>query len=249
MGPGVDPHLYKASQGDLKALSSADIIVYNGLHLEGKMIEILEKLHKSKIVIAASDGISSKELIQSSYFQDNYDPHIWFDVELWDKAIYYITKELIVSGLIDSSYLHNNYIKYKSQLDSLDSATLVQITSINEKQRVLITAHDAFSYFGRAYNIEVKGLQGISTLSEYGLKDISEMVNYINKNKIKAVFVESSVSDRSLNAVIEGCKSNGHQIKIGGTLYSDAMGAKNTAEGNYIGMVNHNVKTIVNALK
>ncbi len=249
MGPGVDPHLYKATQGDLKALTAADIIVYNGLHLEGKMGEIFEKLKKTKIVIAAGEGIPATDLIQSSEFQGNYDPHLWFDVSLWSKAISYITKELNKSSLFDSTSLNNNLNHYKIQLDSLNKATYKQIASIDEQQRVLITAHDAFSYFGRAYDIEVKGLQGISTLSEYGLKDISEMVNYINTNKIKAVFVESSVSDRSLNAVLEGCKSSGHLIKIGGTLYSDAMGAEGSPEGNYIGMVDYNVKTIVDALK
>lgn len=249
MGPGVDPHLYKATQGDLKLLSKADVIIYNGLHLEGKMGEIFEKLENRKEILVAADGIPKNELIKSADFQGAYDPHLWFDVALWEKVCTHLGNELSKLDTVSAEIVLSQTKIYSDSLKSLDQWVLKEIQSIDDNQRVLITAHDAFGYFGRAYDIEVKGLQGISTLSEYGLKDVSELVDFIVDRKIKAVFVESSVSDRSLKAVVEGCNSNGHQVKIGGTLYSDAMGLANSPEGKYIGMVRYNIKTIVEALK
>ena len=248
MGPGVDPHLYKATQGDLKHLSNADFIVYNGLHLEGKMSEIFEKLENRKNIIVASDAIQASQLINNTDFQGAQDPHLWFDVALWSNVVEHIGKSLSSSIDSNKAFLLENTHNYISQLLELDGEVMNILSTIDSSKRVLITAHDAFGYFGRAYNIEVKGLQGISTVSEYGLKDVSDLVAYIHEHKIAAVFVESSVSEKSLQAVVEGCKELGHHVEIGGTLFSDAMGKEGTPEGTYLGMVRHNVTTIAKGL-
>lgn len=249
MGAGVDPHLYKATQGDLMELNSADVIIYNGLHLEGKMTEIFEKLSNRKNIIAATAGVNQSKLINNSDFKGAYDPHLWFDVELWIEVIDHIAKQLSTIEELDKEKINQNKEACISQLISLNKQVKSKISAIDKSQRVLITAHDAFAYFGRAYEIEVRGLQGISTLSEYGLKDVSELVDFIVERKIKAVFVESSVSDRSLKAVVQGCRSKGHDVVIGGTLYSDALGEKGSNAETYIEMVKHNVNTIVENLR
>lgn len=249
MGPGVDPHLYKATQGDLKKLTSADLVLYNGLLLEGKMGEILEKLGRIKPVIAVGAAIDTTRLLGSPLFHNAYDPHIWFDVSLWKQVVNKINKSLQEFDPVHADYYDRNSEKYLKRLDSLHLKVKTQIARIPPDQRVLITAHDAFEYFGRAYNIEVRGLQGLSTLTEFGLKDITDLVKYIIERQIKAVFIETSISERSIRAVVEGCKQRGHNVRIGGSLYSDAMGGKNTPEGTYIGMVNANVQTITRALK
>jgi len=249
MGPGVDPHLYKVAQSDIKKLLNADVIFYNGLHLEGKMGEVLDQMSERKPVIAIYNGLTEKQLRATSEFQGNYDPHIWFSVQLWTDVVKYIGKNLAEIDEDHASFYQANTAKHVEELTSLHSWTAEQIKTIPKEQRVLITAHDAFGYFGREYGMKVKGLQGLSTAAEYGLKDVTNLVDFISENKIKAVFVESSVSDRSIKAVMEGCKAKGHHVRIGGTLYSDAMGAENKPEGTYIGMVKHNVTTIVEALK
>lgn len=249
MGSGVDPHLYKATQGDLNKLTSADVIIYNGLHLEGKMGEVLEKLSRQKTVIAAAESIPETELRKSPQFQDSYDPHVWFDVQLWQQVVKHLSQELQQKDPKNAELYQQKTNSYLQELDKLHATTLTAIASIPDQQRILITAHDAFGYFGDAYNIQVRGLQGISTVSEFGLQDVSSLVNFIVNNKIKAVFVESSVSPKAIEAVVEGSRQKGHDVKIGGTLYSDALGADNTVEGTYIGMVNYNVKNIVTALK
>jgi manganese/zinc/iron transport system substrate-binding protein len=249
MGPGVDPHLYKATQGDLKKLTQADIIFYNGLHLEGKLGEVLEKLSRTKPVIAVSSGIPHNLLRAVPGFQGTHDPHIWFDVILWKEAV-----KQIHSFMTKYDSVHKNQYDmatdiYLTRLDSLHKAVQASMLTIPEAQRVLITAHDAFGYFGDAYAIEVRGLQGISTVAEFGLRDVTDLVDFILERKIKAIFVETSVSEKSINAVVQGCNNRGWKVKIGGSLYSDALGEEGTAEGTYIGMVNANVKTIVEALK
>lgn len=249
MGPGVDPHLYKATQGDLKKLQNADLIFYNGLHLEGKMGEVFEKLGRIKSVIAVTENVPDSLFRASELYPGTYDPHIWFDVSLWKEAVKNVHKQLVKSDVSNKDFYDANATKYLTQLDSLHKAVNESISEIPETQRMLITAHDAFGYFGKAYDIEVKGLQGISTLSEPGLKDVADLVNLIVENKIKAVFIETSVSKKAINAVVEGCKLNGHDVMIGGSLYSDAMGPFGQLEGTYLGMVHANVQTIVNALK
>lgn len=249
MGPGVDPHLYKATQGDLQKLTDSDIVFYNGLHLEGKMGEVLEKLSHVKPVIAISSEIPDSLLREVPGFGGTHDPHIWFDVKLWKEAAKTIGGFMIEFDSVNQAYYEARTQRYLTTLDSLDAAVKARILEIPESQRILITAHDAFGYFGDAYNIQVRGLQGISTVSEFGLKDVTELVNFIITKKIKAIFVESSVSPKSIEAIQQGCESKGWKVVIGGSLYSDAMGAEGTLEGTYVGMVNANVNTIVNALK
>ena len=247
MGPGIDPHLYKPTSSDLSKLRKADLIVYNGIALEGKMEEILENLSKKKPTIPISAFISKEDLIQSEAFVGSYDPHIWFDVELWRKGLL---------GLRDSIYTVTNWKIEDSEpsdqnerLLKLDSGLKEKFLSIPEERRLLVTAHDAFSYFGRAYSIEVIGLQGISTLSEAGLKDISNLVDFIIDNEIKKVFVETMVSEKGIDAVLEGCRLKGYEVEKGGTLYSDALGAEGTDQDNYIGMVKYNSELILKALE
>ena len=249
MGPGVDPHLYKATQGDLGKLTDADIVFYNGLHLEGKMGEVFEKLALQKTVVAVSASIEDTLLRAVPGFQGAHDPHIWFDVKLWENAVRQVSKTLQANDSANAAYYSINEKKYIAQLDSLDDAVRKHLQDVPAAQRVLITAHDAFGYYGDAYQVEVRGLQGISTMSEFGLKDVTDLVNFIITKKIKAIFVETSVSQKSIEAVVEGCKQKGWNVKIGGSLYSDAMGAEGTPDGTYIGMVNANTNTIVNALK
>ncbi|WP_207430553.1 metal ABC transporter solute-binding protein, Zn/Mn family [Sabulibacter ruber] len=249
MGPGVDPHLYKAALGDLQTLREADIIIYNGLHLEGKMGEVLEKVSRQKKVWAAAEGVPEAQLRKTPEFQDSYDPHIWFDVQLWSQAVEHLSRKLQEQDQAHATQYQANTQRYKSQLDSLHQWTTKEIASIPAQQRILITAHDAFGYFGRAYQIQVQGLQGISTVSEFGLQDVSSLVNFIVSRKVKAVFVESSVSQKAIEAVLEGCRQKGHEVKLGGTLYSDALGEAGGPAGTYMGMVRANVTKIVSALR
>ncbi|WP_277477317.1 metal ABC transporter solute-binding protein, Zn/Mn family [Catalinimonas alkaloidigena] len=247
MGPGVDPHLYKATRSDLSKLREADIILYNGIHLEGKMGEVLEKLSTQKPVFAVADGIGQQRLIALE--ENVYDPHIWFDVSLWNEAVAYMGEKLAEVDTANATYYKSNTEAYTQKLAELHQWTSTQIESIPQQSRVLITAHDAFNYFGQAYDIEVRGLQGISTISEFGLKDISALVDFISERGIKAVFVESSVPSKSLESVVSGARERGHEVSIGGTLYSDALGEKGTDAGTYIGTVRANVNTIVASLK
>lgn len=249
MGPGVDPHLYKATQGDLQKLTDADVVFYNGLHLEGKMGEVLEKLGKTKPVIAVASGIPDSLLRAVPGFQGTHDPHIWFDVKLWEYAVHTISDFLQQHDTAQAKHYSERSRRYILQLDSLHEQVKQSLQQVPEAQRVLITAHDAFGYFGDAYHIQVRGLQGISTVSEFGLKDVTELVNFIISRKIKAIFIETSVSQKSIEAVVEGCREKNWNVKIGGSLYSDAMGPAGTPEGTYIGMVSANVRTIVDALK
>ncbi|WP_226389212.1 metal ABC transporter solute-binding protein, Zn/Mn family [Penaeicola halotolerans] len=249
MGPGVDPHLYKATQSDLEKLSSADVIYYNGLHLEGKMTEVLEKYDRIKPTIPVAASIPAEGLINNTDYESAQDPHVWFDVKLWKQVVDGMAKSLISQEPALKDYIEANTTIYISKLDSLDSAIRIYINTVPKEKRILVTAHDAFSYFGKSYQLEVKGLQGISTLSEFGLKDITSLVDYIISNDVKAIFVESSVSPKAIEAVLTGCREKGHQVVIGGSLYSDALGAKGTPEGTYIGVVNYNVRTFINSIK
>lgn len=251
MGPGVDPHLYKATQGDLSTLRAADLVFYNGLHLEGKMQEIFDRLSEDKPVFAVSDAVpdSLLRVTSSSGTSVTHDPHLWFDVQLWMRCVALIGQKLQEQDAEHAEYYAARTAAYLEELRALDDTVRTLIASIPEANRILITSHDAFGYFGKTYGIQVKGLQGISTAAEFGLKDITDMVDLIITDSIKAVFVESSVSEKSIQAVMEGCAQKGHPIKQGGVLYSDAMGAKGTAEGTYLGMVKHNAIVISEALR
>lgn len=245
MGTGVDPHLYKATQGDLRKLMKADVIFYNGLHLEGKMQDIFEKMARNKPVYAVTNNLPANQVI---YHDGHSDPHIWFDIKLWLLAGEHVLNTLIKHDPKNQTLFKENAARYFEKLTKLNQWTASQINSIPEQQRILITAHDAFGYFGQAYGLQVRGLQGVSTAAEFGLQDIKQLKDVIVANKIKAVFVESSVSPRFIQSLVKGVEAEGHSLKIGGELFSDAMGLANTPEGNYIGMVTHNVKTIVGAL-
>ncbi len=249
MGPGVDPHLYKATQGDLSKLNQADLIIYNGLLLEGKMGDILQKLGRVKSVYAAAENIPQNQLLSSVQYENAYDPHIWFDVNMWKGAVGRISEVLQKVDSTNAEFYASNTTKYLKRLDSLHAYVDSTIATIPKQQRILVTAHDAFRYFGRAYNIRVEGLQGISTVSDFGLRDIAQITDLIIENKVKAIFVETSVSDRAIKAVMQGCNERGHNVTIGGYLYSDAMGEFGTPEGTYVGMVERNVQTITESLK
>ncbi|PYI54015.1 metal ABC transporter solute-binding protein, Zn/Mn family [Paenibacillus flagellatus] len=249
MKAGVDPHLYKATKGDIDKLTQADVVFYNGLHLEGKMASILEKLADKKPTVAVSRNIDKKTLHDMGDGSGQYDPHIWFDVRNWMSATETVRDELIRLDPAHTDEYRRNADAYLAKLRELHEETKTKIASIPEKSRVLVTAHDAFGYFGTAYGIRVMGLQGISTASEAGLKDVSQLRDFLVENRIKAVFVESSVPKKTIQAVVDGAKEKGHTVAIGGELFSDAMGEEGTLEGTYVGMVRHNVDTIVNALK
>ena len=249
MGPGVDPHLYKATQGDLGRLQKAEVIFYNGLHLEGKMGEVFEKLERIKKVVPVAARVDTAALLQNPVYKDAHDPHIWFDVSLWLTTVEVVLQVLTEADRENAPLYMENAARYQKQLSALHEWVKQEISSIPAKNRIMITAHDAFNYFGRAYGIEVRGLQGVSTLSEFGLRDRVDLVNYIVEKQIKAVFLETSVSQKNINAIIEGCRQKGHEVVIGGSLYSDAMGAAGTPEGTYIGMVKSNVNTLVKSLK
>ena len=249
MGPGVDPHLYKATQGDLSKLNNADLIIYNGILLEGKMSEVLEKLSLRKPVYAAADPIPKEMLLQANGYEDAFDPHLWFDVNRWKYAVNEIGNALTQSDPTNKGYYQRNLERYLSQLDSLNSYVTSRVSELPENNRILVTAHDAFGYFGDAYGIQVEALQGFSTVADFGLKDIANIIDIILEHKIKAIFVETSVSEKAINAVVTGCREKGHDVVIGGSLFSDAMGELGTDEGTYIGMFKKNVNTIVDALK
>ncbi|MGH1366222.1 MAG: metal ABC transporter solute-binding protein, Zn/Mn family [Calditrichia bacterium] len=248
MGPGIDPHLYKASEGDVTRLSSADIIFYNGLHLEGKMAEVLEKLESRIKTVAVAKGIPQDLLRSSEAFQGNNDPHIWFDVSLWMKAVDYVSRQLKEFDPEHAEVYEANHLRYRERLEKLNERITKILQTVPEDQRVLVTAHDAFGYFGDAYGFEVRGLQGISTASETGAADVQNLAKFIVERKIPAIFVETSVPPRYIEALQAAVRSRGHEVVVGGSLFSDAMGNPGTAEGTYLGMVKHNVNTIVRAL-
>lgn len=246
MGAGVDPHIYEAKPSDVRALGDSRVIVFNGLHLEGKMTDLFERMEDEKDIIAFSDGMQEEKLIKVN--SHTHDPHVWFDPLLWLEGIKKCATELSLVFPRDKSFIMNNYSNLEKDLLILNFDLKGIIKNIPKSQRVLITSHDAFHYFGKAFDIEVLAIQGVSTVSEPGLKDVSNLVNLIVRRKIKAIFVESSVSSKSISAVIEGCKSKGHKVKIGGTLYSDALGDRKSGANTYIGMMRKNIQTLERAL-
>ena len=248
MGPGVDPHLYKASEGDVIRMAAADVIFYNGLHLEGKMAEVFERMGKRVRTVAVTDGIPRDRLLSPPEFKGAYDPHVWFDVSLWAKTVSQASQALIEMDPKHEENYRANASAYLERLSDLDGYVRRQAARVPPRQRVLITAHDAFNYFGRAYGFEVRGLQGISTVAEAGTADIQALVRLILANRIPAVFVETSVPVRYIEALQEAVEAGGFRLRIGGSLYSDALGDPGTKEGTYIGMVRHNIDTIVGAL-
>ncbi|SHH43708.1 metal ABC transporter solute-binding protein, Zn/Mn family [Virgibacillus chiguensis] len=249
MGPGTDPHLYNAVQGDIQQMTEAEIIFYNGLHLEGQMGEIFEEMRQDKPTIPVAESIPEDKLLADPESPEVSDPHVWFDIELWKYAAESIRDGLSELDPDNKETYEKNTEAYMKELDELHAYAKERFNEIPEESRVLVTAHDAFNYFGKAFEFEVMGLQGLSTESDYGVNDIQRIIDVLVERNIKGVFVESSVSERSINAVVEGAKEKGHDVSIGGELYSDAMGEAGTEEGTYIGMFRHNIDTIVEALK
>ena len=250
MRAGVDPHLYKTSTNDVSALKRAEMIFYSGLHLEANFVSVFDSLSKEKPVYALAEELNRwhhDRLLKTR--GKTHDPHIWFDVSLWK-----LTAKLVADRLGDfdpknAGVYAENARRYMKKLDVLHEWCKNELSKIPSERRVLVTAHDAFSYFGKAYGVEVRAIQGVSTASEASLKHVEELIAYMVDNRIKSVFVETSVKKDSVRQVIDGCKQKGHTVALGGELFSDAMGQDGTPEGTYVGMLRHNVNTIVKALK
>ncbi len=249
MGEGVDPHLYKPTRDDVQQLMQADIIFYSGLMLEGRMSDTFAKVARGgKPVYAVTERIDEAYLLEPPELAGHWDPHVWMDVSAWSQCVSLVATALVEFDPTHSEDYTRNAEEYRSELKQLHQYVQQVIASIPEPQRVLVTAHDAFGYFSRAYGIEVRAPQGISTESEPSVEDVNRLVDFIVSQKIRAIFVESSVNPKSIEAVIEGAASRGHEISVGGELFSDAMGASGTYEGTYIGMLDHNSTTIARAL-
>lgn len=247
MGAGVDPHLYTPTRDDVALLASADIIFYSGLLLEGKMGQTLDSFGKKKTVVAVTSRIPDEYLFHTINGH-HPDPHVWMDVAGWMKATEAVVEALAAYDPPNAGEYRDRGAAYLAELKRLDDYARACISSIPQERRVMVTAHDAFSYMARAYGLEVHGIQGISTESEAGLADLKRLVDLLVERKVKAVFVESSVSEKNVRALIEGAKARGHDVLIGGELYSDAMGPSGTYEGTYIGMIDHNVTVIARSL-
>ena len=248
MGPGVDPHLFKASEGDLHLLEKADVIFYNGLHLEAGMQRIFSHMAKWKRIVAVTDRIERERLAESVDYPGSYDPHVWFDVQLWMRAVEQVRDTLSEMDPAQAAVYQENARRYLSELNALDDYVRTQAGRIPPEKRVLVTAHDAFGYFGQAYGFEVRGLQGISTSAEAGTADVQALARMIAERQIPAIFIESSIPQRNVEAVQAAVGARGFQVQIGGELFSDAMGSPGTPAGTYIGMVRHNIDTIRAAL-
>jgi len=248
MGPGIDPHLYKASAGDVEKLRNADVIFYNGLHLEAKMGEVIGRMRGHTRSVAVGEAIAADRLISPPEFAGAHDPHVWLDVSLWQIAAAQVRDTLIDLDPEHATLYQDAAKNYLAALDTLDAYVRTQVATVPATRRVLVTAHDAFQYFGRAYGIEVRGLQGISTATEAGTGDVQDLAAFIAERRIPAMFVESSVSPRAIEAVRAAVRAHGFDVGIGGQLYSDALGEAGTAAGTYVGMVRHNIDTIVASL-
>jgi manganese/zinc/iron transport system substrate-binding protein len=249
MGPGVDPHLYVASEGDVDRLVRADVIFYNGLFLEAQMADVLRQIGERKPAIAVAERIEPARLLPWADYADEYDPHVWFDVTLWMKAVEAVRDELAQIDPDNASAYSANAEAYLAELTDLDAYIKAQAATVPQAQRVLVTAHDAFHYFGRAYGFEVRGLQGISTASEAGTADVRELADFIAERQIPAIFIETSVPVRNVEALQAAVRNRGADVTIGGELYSDALGSPEGDAGTYAGMVRHNIDTIVAALR
>ena len=249
MGAGVDPHLYKASEGDVSKLFNADVIFYNGLHLEGKLVAVFEKMDTQKTTVALGEFLAKEGLIGSDYFASNYDPHVWFNIQYFKEFSDKVTSVLSEEDPKNAASFTANNLAFQQKLDLLHTAVVNTIATLAPEKRILVTAHDAFNYFGKAYGFKVVGLQGLSTATEAGVQDVQKLSEYIIANKVKAIFIESSVPRRTIEALQEAVLSKGHQVSIGGSLYSDALGDADSVEGTYVGMFLYNIKTIVNALQ
>ncbi|ASP34452.1 metal ABC transporter solute-binding protein, Zn/Mn family [Labrenzia sp. VG12] len=248
MGPGVDPHAYRQTRSDIVAMTKADLILWHGLFLEAQMEGFFEKLGKTRNVVAVAEAMPKDLLISHDDYADKFDPHVWMDPARWQHVVIAIRDALIEVRPDQRAAFEANTAAYLEEIEALNAFAVEALATVPKESRVLVSAHDAFNYFGKANDFEVIGIQGISTQSEAGLHRVAELVDLLVDRKINAVFVESSVSDRSIRALIEGAAAKGHEVVIGGSLYSDAMGEPGTYEGTYLGMIDHNATTITRAL-
>lgn len=249
MGPGVDPHLYKASEGDITRMASADLLFYSGLHLEGRMTEVFEQMARRGVrARAVTAGLDPGALLSPPEFQGNYDPHVWFDVSLWARTVPGVAQALADLDPTHAGNYRRRAAAYAEQLHALDADVRAQARRVPAAQRILVTAHDAFNYFGRAYEFEVRGLQGISTATEAGTGDVQGLADFIAARRIPALFIEASIPPRGIEAVQAAVRARGFAVVIGGSLFSDSLGTPGTPEGTYAGTVRHNIRTIVSGL-
>lgn len=250
VGEGVDPHLYKPTAGDVERLKDADIIFYNGLNLETKIIGVAhDKMADKTKAVAVTAGILRSQLRTSAEFQGGYDPHVWHDVSLWMKAAERVRDTLAQADPNNAEYYRSNAKNYLAALKTLHDDLQNLAAQIPAQRRVLVTTHDAFGYLGRAYGFEVRGLQGLNTETEVGVADVRELAAFIIEHRIPAMFVETSTPSQGIEAVQAAVRAKGFEIEIGGSLFADAMGTPGTPEGTYIGLMRHNIDTIVNALR
>jgi manganese/zinc/iron transport system substrate-binding protein len=250
MGPGVDPHLYRASEGDVRRMSGADIVFYNGLHLEGRMAELFDRMASRGVAtVAVAEAVPADRLLSPPEFEGAHDPHIWMDVSLWSEAARRVGEALAELDPTHAAEYRRRTDAYVAELAELHAYVLQQAELLPPDRRVLVTAHDAFNYFGRAYGFEVRGLQGISTVAEAGTGDVQELARFVAERRIPALFVETSVSPRSIQAVQAAVRARGFEVAVGGDLYSDALGGVGSGAERYEGMIRHNIDTIVGALR
>lgn len=247
-GSGVDPHLYKATRDDVRSIMSADMVFHCGLMLEGKLADTLEKVGEMKPVVAVAERLDRSFLLEPDDFTGHFDPHVWMDVSAWSAGVDAVADALAKFDPIHAEDYRTRAARYREELARLHEYGLTVISSIPEESRVLVTSHDAFNYFGRAYRLEVQGVQGLSTESESGLQRINELVDLLVTRNVQAVFVESSVPRKNIEALVEGARSRGHRVRIGGELFSDAMGSDATYEGTYVGMLDHNLTLVAHTL-
>ena len=248
MGPGVDPHAYRQTRTDIVAMTRADVVLWHGLYLEAQMEDFFRDLGGKRNVVAVAEGLP-KDLLQGhDDYADKYDPHVWMDPALWSLVVEEVRDALIAEQPASAEVFKANATAHLAEIAQLSDYSDAAMETVPEEARVLLTAHDAFGYFGKAYGFEVLGIQGISTQSEAGLNRISALVDMLVERQVSAIFVESSVSDRNIRALIEGAAAKGHEVKIGGELFSDAMGPEGTYEGTYLGMIDHNITVIADAL-
>jgi len=248
MGPGVDPHAYRQTRSDIVAMTRADLVLWHGLYLEAQMEEFFEDLGRRRMVVAVAEAMPRNLLLAHEDYDNRFDPHVWMDPDLWRHVAAEIRDALAEVDPENAAFYLASAESFLAELDTVSAYAGEALASVPEDSRVLLTAHDAFNYFGQAYGFEVLGIQGISTESEAGLVRIAELVDLLVTRDIRAVFVESSVSDRNIRALIEGAAARGHEVRIGGELFSDAMGEPGSYEGNYIGMIDHNVTIITRSL-
>jgi manganese/zinc/iron transport system substrate-binding protein len=248
MGPGVDPHAYRQTRTDILAMTQADLVLWNGLYLEAQMEEFLLDLAARKPVVAVGEAVPEASRVAHDDYDGRFDPHVWMDPDLWSNVVTAVADAMVEVHPEGEATFRANAEAHLADIARLSAYSREMLGAIPEQARVLVTAHDAFNYFGRAYGFEVVGIQGISTESEAGLNRIGELVDMLVERQVGAVFVETSVSDRNIQALIEGAAAKGHTVTIGGELFSDAMGEPGTYEGTYIGMIDHNVTVIAGAL-